>query len=88
MKRTIATLAGLTLASGIALAGDDAKKQTFEEVDHNKDGRVSQTEVLETLNDMDASEYFAQADIDRDGFLNQQEFVELQTIRAEQEEAE
>ena len=87
MKKSIATLAGLTLASTIALAGDEMTK-SFDEFDQNDDGVVSQTEVIANLQDQKAGEYFAEADANRDGYLNETEFQELLALREEQEEAE
>jgi Ca2+-binding EF-hand superfamily protein len=87
MKHTTAILTGLVLASGLAFAGDEMTK-SFDEVDQNDDGVISQTEVVATLQDQKAGEYFGVADANRDGYLNEAEFQELLDLREEHEEAE
>lgn len=83
MKRLIAVAGILSLASGMATAGDDASKEKgFEDVDQNQDGVITQAEaaahqhLVATFND---------ADVNADGYLTPSEF---DAIREETEEAE
>lgn len=99
MKRTITAIAGLTVASAFAFAGDKLE-QSFDQIDANDDGLVSQTEIMEkskdtqhdqigqTQYDANLNELFVQADSDSDGFLNEQEFEALKNNRDDAEEAE
>lgn len=89
MKRAISVIAGLTLASGIALAGDDMKDVDFDKLDANGDGVISQAEIAEETDDVSIRQHFAQADTDQNGYLNQQEFDGLkENLEEYAEEAE
>lgn len=74
MKHAISVIAGLTLASGIALAGDDMKDAEFDNLDANGDGVISQAEIAQETGDMAIREHFAKADVDQNGYLDKQEF--------------
>lgn len=82
MKSYTALLAGLILASGLAMAGDKSKAPEFSELDTNRDGAVSKKE-LRAHQDLVA--HFQDADVDRDGLLTRSEFSML---KQEVEEAE
>jgi Ca2+-binding EF-hand superfamily protein len=83
MKRFIAIVGGLTLASGIALAGDDkGMAKSFNELDENQDGVITQTEASA---DQELVAQFQTADANQDGYLTPAEF---DTVEPETEEAE
>jgi Ca2+-binding EF-hand superfamily protein len=83
MKKFIAIVGGLTLASGMALAGDDkGQMKTFNELDENQDGVITQTEASA---DQELVAQFQTADANQDGYLTPAEF---DTVEAETEEAE
>ena len=91
MKKLTLLFAGIALASGAALAGGDMDKgKAFEDVDSNGDGRVSQAEISTDPATMTAASQFTRADTDRNGYLNKDEYEDLQAIlsNAEEEEAE
>ena len=79
-KLIIVGLSGLLLTSvSSALpGGKDGKKakKTFEEVDTDKDGKVSEAEFVANGKDAEKSKKrFAKKDKDGDGFLNKEEFA-------------
>lgn len=81
MKRTISLLAGLTLATGIAIAAGDMKdEKTFSELDTNGDGYLSQSEVVTDPSDKKMKENFALADVDQNGNLSQKEYRNMATF--------
>ena len=83
MKKFIAIVGGLTLASGIALAGDDeGQMKSFNELDENQDGVITQTEASA---DQGLVAQFQTADANQDGYLTPAEF---DSVEAETEEAE
>jgi hypothetical protein len=83
MKKFIAIVGGLTLASGIALAGDDTgQMKSFNELDENQDGVITQTEASA---DQELVAQFQTADANQDGYLTPAEF---DTVEPETEEAE
>lgn len=82
MKKIIAIASGLVLASGIAFAGGDEKKSTFNDLDQNQDGVITQSEAAA---DTDLVAEFTTADTNQDGYLTPSEFEALQ---GETEEAE
>jgi Ca2+-binding EF-hand superfamily protein len=83
MKKFVAIIGGLTLASGIALAGDDqGQAKSFNELDENQDGVVTQTEAS---SDQNLVAQFQTADANQDGYLTPAEY---DTIQQETEEAE
>ena len=91
MKKLTLFIAGITLASGAALAGGDMDTgKAFEDVDSNADGRISHAELSTDPANMTAASQFTRADTDRNGYLNEDEYEDLQAIlsNAEEEEAE
>lgn len=83
MKKLIMIAGSLALASGIAMAGDDkAKEMTFEDLDANQDGVITQAEAAEHK---DLVAVFNTADTNSDGYLTPSEF---DAIKDETEEAE
>ena len=81
MKKFVAIIGGLTLASGIAFAGEGQAK-SFNELDENQDGVITQTEASA---DQDLVAQFQTADANQDGYLTPAEY---DTIQQETEEAE
>lgn len=90
MTRYIALFCALSLASGIAVAGDDKVKKTnpaaastehqreavgFDVLDQNGDDRISKEEANKFAA---ISEQFSTADSDQDGYLSRNEFEEAQ----------
>lgn len=82
MKKFVAIIGGLTLASGIALAGDQGQAKSFNELDENQDGVITQTEASA---DQNLVAEFQTADANQDGYLTPAEY---DTIQQETEEAE
>jgi hypothetical protein len=84
MKKFVAIVGGLTLASGMALAGGDMEGQakSFNELDENQDGVITQTEASA---DQNLVAEFQTADANQDGYLTPAEY---DTIQQETEEAE
>lgn len=82
MKKFVAIAGGLALASGIALAGDMAGAKSFEELDSNQDGVITQTEASLS---QDLVAKFNDADTNADGYLTPSEY---DTVKEEMEEAE
>lgn len=67
MRNVLALIFGMTLATGAALAGSD---KSFDELDKDGDGALSQSEIQAT--DMDISG----ADTDGDGMVSKSEYKE------------
>lgn len=65
-KRIIALVFGSLFAAGAAVAGE---KMSFQDMDKDGDGQISQQEAQGTL-----QEKFQQADADSDGNVTQAEF--------------
>jgi Ca2+-binding EF-hand superfamily protein len=86
MKKFVAIVGGLVLASGVALAGDqsstEGQAKSFNELDENQDGVVTQTEASA---DQNLVAQFQTADANQDGYLTPAEY---DTIQQETEEAE
>jgi Ca2+-binding EF-hand superfamily protein len=82
MKKIIAIASGLVLASGVALAGGDEKKSTFNDLDQNQDGVITQSEAAADTHLVSA---FTTADTNQDGYLTPSEF---ESLEGEMEEAE
>lgn len=80
-----AVVTALALASGSALAGEGEK--TFNEVDKNQDGIVTQQEASV---DRALSSEFASADANQDGYLSRSEFdaISAMDLEDDTEEAE
>ncbi|ANO51735.1 EF-hand domain-containing protein [Woeseia oceani] len=82
MKKILVTIGALTLATGMAFAGDSKEAKSFSEIDTNKDGVITQTEASV---DRELVAHFSNADADQNGFLTPSEF---DTLKDEMEEAE
>ncbi|HET6629331.1 MAG TPA: hypothetical protein VFG91_06130 [Woeseiaceae bacterium] len=93
MKKFVAIVGGLMLASGVALADDQSSQdqsmsgsqgqtKSFNELDENQDGVITQTEASA---DQNLVAQFQTADANQDGYLTPAEF---DTIQQETEEAE
>ena len=95
MKKFVAIVGGLALASGVALAqdagswedqsmssGTEGQAKSFNELDENQDGVITQTEASA---DQNLVAQFQTADANQDGYLTPAEF---DTIQQETEEAE
>ena len=85
MKKFVAIVGGLVLASGVALAGDqstEGQAKSFNELDENQDGVITQTEASA---DQNLVAQFQTADANQDGYLTPAEY---DTIQQETEEAE
>lgn len=92
MKKFVAIVGGLMLASGVALAQDPAQDpamsggegqaKSFNELDENQDGVITQTEASA---DQNLVAQFQTADANQDGYLTPAEY---DTIQQETEEAE
>jgi len=81
MKKIVAIVGGLALASGIAFAGEGEKKE-FNDLDKNQDGVITQSEAAA---DQHLVSKFTTADTNQDGYLTPSEFDALES---EMEEAE
>ena len=81
MKKIVAIVGGIALASGIAFAGGDEKK-TFNDLDQNQDGVITQSEAAA---DEKLVSEFTMADTNQDGYLTPSEF---EALEGETEEAE
>ena len=81
MKKIVAIVGGLALASGIAFAGDGEKKG-FNDLDENQDGVITQSEAAASP---ELVSKFTTADTNQDGYLTPSEFDSLES---EMEEAE
>ena len=82
MKKLIAIAGSLTLASGMAMAGDDMSEKKFEDLDANQDGVITQSEAS-AHQDLVAN--FNSADTNADGYLTPSEY---DAIKDDTEEAE
>ncbi|MEQ8205547.1 MAG: hypothetical protein RIA65_05170 [Woeseia sp.] len=82
MKKVLVTIGALTLATGMAFAGDTTEAKSFNDLDTNKDGVITQTEASV---DRELVAYFSNADADQNGFLTPSEF---DALKDEMEEAE
>jgi hypothetical protein len=82
MKKLIAIAGSLTLASGMARAGDDMGEKKFEDLDANQDGVITQSEAS-AHQDLVAN--FNSADTNADGYLTPSEY---DAIKDDTEEAE
>lgn len=91
MKKFVAIVGGLILASGVAFAGDqsdpsmsgsEGQPKSFNELDENQDGVITQTEASA---DQNLVAQFQTADANQDGYLTPAEY---DTIQQETEEAE
>lgn len=90
MKKFVAIAGGLILASGVALAqssdpsmsGSEGQPKSFNELDENQDGVITQTEASA---DQNLVAQFQTADANQDGYLTPAEY---DTIQQETEEAE
>lgn len=78
MKKISAIIASVALASGAALAGDDVKNErTFDDVDSNADGRITEAEISTNPADTIAATHFTHADVDENGYLSTEEYDDL-----------
>ncbi|MEX2124176.1 MAG: hypothetical protein WD795_09810 [Woeseia sp.] len=83
MKKIVAIVGAMALASGIAFAGEGEKEKTaFNDLDQNQDGVITQSEASA---DAELVAAFATADANQDGYLTPSEFDALE---GEMEEAE
>lgn len=90
MKKFVAIAGGLILASGVALgqssdpsmSGSEGQPKSFNELDENQDGVITQTEASA---DQNLVAQFQTADANQDGYLTPAEY---DTIQQETEEAE
>ncbi|MEX2495835.1 MAG: hypothetical protein WD448_07090 [Woeseia sp.] len=82
MNKIIAIVGGLTLATGMAFAGGEGQKKSFNELDQNQDGVITQSEASEN---QELVAQFSDADSNQDGYLTPSEF---DSIQGEMEEAE
>jgi Ca2+-binding EF-hand superfamily protein len=82
MKTLIAIAGGLILSAGAAFAGDQASDTSFEQLDKDKNGALTQSEAAA---DSELASVFAQADTNQDGYLTMSEFDQ---INSDTEEAE
>lgn len=93
MKKFVAIVGGLVLASGAAFAqdagsldqsmsGSQGQEKSFNELDENQDGVITQTEASA---DQNLVAQFQTADANQDGYLTPAEY---DTIQSETEEAE
>jgi len=71
---TLIACAALVPLAGVAIAGDGHKDKgkTFTTLDVNGDGRIS---VNEAAVDAQFSDKFANADVNRDGYVDEQEYT-------------
>lgn len=74
MKKTVLVIAATLIPFGVALAGEGKDKSgsmgpSFDTLDTNRDGRVSQAEAS-----ADASIMFSSADTNGDGYLDKREW--------------
>jgi hypothetical protein len=82
MKKFVAIVGSAVLVAGTAFAGDMDNEKTFNELDQNQDGVLTQAEVS---TDQALLARFDAADADRDGKLTSSEF---DSINDEAEESE
>ena len=84
MKKIVAIVGSLALASGIAFAGEghEKEKTAFNDLDQNQDGVITQSEASA---DQELVAQFTTADANQDGYLTPSEFDALE---GEMEEAE
>jgi hypothetical protein len=73
MKKQFAVIGGLVILAGSAFAGDEVSEKSFNELDTNKDGYLTQGEasVDETL-----IAHFVEVDTNLDGVVSMAEFDE------------
>jgi len=81
MKKTSAiALAAVLFASPVAVMATDTtaeeKPTAFEQLDQNKDGKISATEAKDTA---PLAQQFEELDINKDGYLTEAEFSLIQT---------
>jgi Ca2+-binding EF-hand superfamily protein len=81
MKKILAIVGGLALASGIAFAGEGEKK-SFNDLDENQDGVITQSEAAAH---QELVSQFTTVDTNQDGYLTPSEF---DAMESETEEAE
>jgi len=80
-KLIIVGLSSLLFASTVSAKPDKKKgpkgpKKSFEELDTDKDGKISEVEFIDgRKNEAKAKERFKKKDKDADGFLNKTEFA-------------
>lgn len=82
MKKSIAVVTSLILASGMAFAGEGAKESSFTDLDKDGNGAITQSEAS---NHDALMANFTAADVNRDGQLSRTEF---DAVQPELEEAE
>jgi Ca2+-binding EF-hand superfamily protein len=71
MKKLVAILGGLVLASGAAFAQDEGGTKSFEELDADQNGALTESEASA---DSTVAAVFSQADTNQDGYLTPTEF--------------
>ena len=74
MKKQIITALTLMAVTGFAWAGSG--KVSFQDLDANRDGQISQDEAMKSP---DVSQKFGSADANKDGQLDAAEFAALET---------
>lgn len=78
MKKQIITGLALMAVAGFAWAGSG--KVSFQDLDANRDGQISQDEAMKSP---DVSQKFGSADANKDGKLDAAEFAALETAPKE-----
>jgi hypothetical protein len=74
MRNFIAIIGSALLAAGTAFAGDTSQEQTFNELDQNQDGVLTQAEASA---DSELIAQFAAADTNQDGMLDLTEYDQV-----------
>lgn len=82
MKKLLITLAALGLTTGIGVGSVMAAATDFMSVDHDKDDKVSLSDVLGAYPGLTQSQ-FTTLDLDGDGFLNSQEYAAVVDLKIE-----
>lgn len=82
MKKFVATIGTLVLASGAAFAQESGEPKSFEDLDKDKNGALTQEEAAA---DRTIASIFTQADTNQDGYLTQTEY---ERVMNEKEDAE
>lgn len=71
MKALTTLISSLVLVSGMAIAGDDAQKKEFSQLDTDRDGAIT---AAEAASDKRVMASFNEADTNRDGYLTKEEY--------------
>lgn len=84
MKKFAIVAAGLVLSSGLAFADEETNAMTFEQLDQDRNGYLTQPEAAM---DKDVSENFIEADENEDGYISAAEYGKIKDKMKQQPKA-